>query len=162
MAGICNFSHFKTRAGFDRLVPNPETTDVSGNQFFNHICFIKDTNEIYTHGQFYTHLSKEDEPVHTCYKKIVETCNSDVELTPNAYYRITGNNLSILSFSLAQPDDDTILNEYFVEFTTSDTGTTIGFPSVIKWANGKVPEFSASSTYQVSIVNNLGVVLKFA
>ena len=54
-----------------------------------------------------------------------------------------------------------IINEYFVEFTTSSSGTTISLPSTIKWANGETPTFEANTTYQISIVNNLGVVITF-
>lgn len=44
------FIHFKTRAGFDSNMPNP--TD-STHDYYNYLVFIKDTKEIYTHGQFY-------------------------------------------------------------------------------------------------------------
>jgi hypothetical protein len=35
-------------------------------------------------------------------------------------------------------------------------------PSSIKWVNGEKPTFDINSTYQISIVNNLGVCIKFA
>lgn len=151
-------THFNTRENFDNKVLNP----FEYNGFWNDLVFIKDTKEIYTHGEFYSCQPKEEDTNNTCHKKLIETTESTIELQPNTYYRVTNTSLSLLQFTLATPVDETILNEYLVEFTTSDTGTTIGFPSVIKWANGEVPEFSTNSTYQVSIVNNLGVVLKFA
>jgi hypothetical protein len=82
-------------------------------------------------------------------------------LSPNIYYRNTSTSLSTLTITLGSVSNSNIINEYFVEFTTSSSGTTVSLPSTIKWANGKAPTFEASTTYQISIVNNLGVVTKF-
>lgn len=95
------------------------------------------------------------------YKTLQISTSSSMELTPNIYHRNTNTSLSTLTISLGAISDDTILNEYFVEFSTSDAGTTINLPSGIKWANGETPTFEASTTYQISIINNLGVVAKF-
>ena len=69
--------------------------------------------------------------------------------------------LSTLNFILGPITNSDIINEYFIEFTTSSSGTTVSLPSTIKWANGEKPTFEASTTYQISIINNLGVVIKF-
>lgn len=53
MAVKNKFIHFNTRSGFDSKVPNPELNSADGNEFYNYIVFIRDTKEIYTHGQFY-------------------------------------------------------------------------------------------------------------
>ena len=82
-------------------------------------------------------------------------------LSPNIYYRNTSTSLSTLTITLGSIANSNIINEYFVEFTTSSSGTTISLPSAIKWANGETPTFEASTTYQISIVNNLGVVITF-
>lgn len=42
-------THFNTRENFDNKVLNP----FEHNDFWNDLVFIKDTKEIYTHGQFY-------------------------------------------------------------------------------------------------------------
>lgn len=42
-------THFNTRANFDSVVSSPE----QDNDLWNDVVFIKDTKEIYTHGQFY-------------------------------------------------------------------------------------------------------------
>lgn len=94
-------------------------------------------------------------------KPLVSTTDSNIELLPNVYYRKT-NQSSSITITLAAETDSTILNEYLIEFTTANTGTTISLPSSIKWANGEKPTFDANSTYQISIVNNLGVCIKFA
>jgi hypothetical protein len=83
-----------------------------------------------------------------------------VTLYPNVYY-VQDAPTTNLTIYIGKPEDETILNEYLIEFTTSSNGTTISIPSSIKWANGKTPTFENDSTYQISIVNNLGVCLKF-
>ena len=94
--------------------------------------------------------------------KILQTSTStSMTLTPNVYHRNTSTSLSSLRITLGSVTDDTILNEYLVEFTTRRAGTTITLPSNVKWVNGTTPTFEASTTYQISIVNNLGVVTKF-
>lgn len=88
--------------------------------------------------------------------------NSSISLRPNQYIRCTSTTLSTLTVTLGSVSNSNIINEYFIEFTTASGGTTVSFPSTIKWANGTAPTFEAGCTYQVSIVNNLGTYIKFA
>ena len=92
---------------------------------------------------------------------VTTTTASTMSLSPNIYYRNTSTSLSSLSISLNNTTDNTITNEYIVEFTTSSSGTTISLPNTIKWSNGEMPTFEANTTYQISIINNLGVCMKF-
>ena len=94
-------------------------------------------------------------------KQLSTSTSSSMTLSPNIYYRNTNTSLSSLTITLGSISNSNILNEYFVEFTTRSSGTTVSLPSSIKWANGETPTFEASTTYQISIVNNLGVVTKF-
>ena len=94
-------------------------------------------------------------------KQLITSTESSMTLSPNIYYRNTNADLSTLTIALGSVSNSNIINEYFVEFTTSSSGTTISLPSTIKWANGETPTFEASTTYQISIVNNLGVVITF-
>lgn len=94
-------------------------------------------------------------------KRLIITSGSSMTLSPNIYYRNTSTWLSTLTISLGNVSNSNIVNEYFVEFTTSSSGTTVYLPSTIKWANGETPTFEGSTTYQISIVNNLGIVTKF-
>lgn len=95
-------------------------------------------------------------------KKLTTSTSSSMTLSPNVYYRNTNASLSSLTITLGSVSNSNIINEYFVEFTTRSAGTTVSFPSTIKWANGTTPTFEAGCTYQVSIVNNLGTYIKFA
>ena len=94
-------------------------------------------------------------------KPLQTSTSTSMTLTPNVYHRNTSTTLSRLTITLGTASDDTILNEYLVEFTTRSSGTTITLPSNVKWVNGTTPTFEKSTTYQISIVNNLGVVTKF-
>lgn len=94
-------------------------------------------------------------------KQLSTSTSSSMTLSPNIYYRNTSTSLSTLTITLGSVSNSNILNEYFVEFTTSSSGTTVSLPSSIKWTNGEAPTFEASTTYQISIVNNLGTIQKF-
>lgn len=85
-----------------------------------------------------------------------------MSLSPNIYYRNTSTSLSALAITLRSVSNSNIINEYFIEFTTRSSGTTVSFPSDVKWVNGSAPTFDPGCTYQVSIVNNLGTYIKFA
>lgn len=94
-------------------------------------------------------------------KQLSTSTSSSMTLSPNIYYRNTSTSLSTLTITLGSVSNSNILNEYFVEFTTRSSGTTISLPSSIKWANGVTPTFENGKTYQISIVNNLGTCVKF-
>ena len=94
-------------------------------------------------------------------KQLSTSTSSSMTLSPNIYYRNTSTSLSSLTITLGSVSNSNIINEYFVEFTTRSAGTTVSLPSTIKWTNGETPTFEASTTYQISIVNNLGTIQKF-
>ena len=94
-------------------------------------------------------------------KKLTTSTSSSMSLSPNVYYRNTSTSLSTLTITLGSVSNSAIINEYFVEFTTRSTGTTVSLPSSVKWVNGEAPTFENGKTYQISIVNNLGVCTKF-
>lgn len=94
-------------------------------------------------------------------KYIVETTDDDITLANNTYYRKT-NISSNISISFDSPEDTTIFTNYSIEFTTSDTGTTITLPDTVKWLNGNAPSLENNITYQISVMNNLGVCAKYA
>lgn len=89
-------------------------------------------------------------------KKLTTSTSSSMTLSPNIYYRNTSTSLSSLTITLGSVSNSNIINEYFVEFTTRSAGTTVSLPTGVKWMNGVVPTFEASTTYQISVVNNLG------
>ena len=94
-------------------------------------------------------------------KQLSTSTSSSMTLSPNIYYRNTSTSLSSLTITLGGVSNSNIINEYFIEFTTRSAGTTVSLPSTVKWANGETPTFENGKTYQISIVNNLGVCIKF-
>lgn len=95
-------------------------------------------------------------------KNVVTSTSSSMTLSPNTYTRNTNPTLDSITIRFGSVSNSNIINEYFVEFQTKSSGTTVSFPTAVKWANGAAPVFENSCTYQVSIVNNLGTYIKFA
>lgn len=78
-------------------------------------------------------------------------------LVANTFY-----NLGTLTGSktIALPSSRTAVDEFMLQFTTGSTAPTITWPSGVTWLGG-APTINASKTYQVSIMNNLGVIAEF-
>lgn len=81
-------------------------------------------------------------------------------LEPNVYYYF--GRVPQLYISFAVPKDTSVINEYICEFTSESNGCTLSLPGNIKWANGISPDIEPDTTYQLSVVNNLGVITKFS
>jgi len=86
------------------------------------------------------------------------TSDTTFALTPNLLH-IWGE-VTALTLTLATPTDSTIVNEYMFQFTSGTTATTLSLPSSVTWV--AAPSINAGATYQVSIVNNLGVIAEFS
>ena len=85
---------------------------------------------------------------------VVDMTADTAELAPNTYYR--WGEISALTITLAEPADTTITNEYCFEFASGETATTLTVPDTIHWVQG--PSIEAGKTYQVSILNGIGVI----
>lgn len=82
-------------------------------------------------------------------------------MLPNVFYDL-GTLSGDTTFAFASPSDNTIENEYMFEFTTPSTAPTITWPNAITgWSGGTAPTIKASKTYQVSVLNGLGVIAEF-
>lgn len=87
---------------------------------------------------------------------VVEASGTSVALTANQFTMLTTVQTSTLTVTLNAVDDDTIYNEYMMQFTTGTTAPTVNFPSSVVWV--ETPTIEASKTYQVSIVDNKGII----
>ena len=94
-------------------------------------------------------------------KYIVETTDDNIILDNNKYYKKT-NVSSSISITLNIPEDNTVFTSFSIEFTTSESGTSVSLPDTIKWLGGELPTFENNFTYQISICNGLGVCAKYA
>lgn len=65
------------------------------------------------------------------------------------------------TFVLVAPEDNTVLNEYLIQFSIGNTVPTITFPNGLSWLNGETPTLNANKTYQLSIVDNLAILAEF-
>lgn len=82
------------------------------------------------------------------------TGDTTFALTPNILHR--WGTVTSLTITLAAPVDTTVANYYMFEFTSGSTATTLSLPSTVTWANDVSIE--ADKKYQVSILNNCGVI----
>lgn len=84
------------------------------------------------------------------------TSDTTYSVTPNVLH--FWGTVTSLTLTLATPTDATIVNEYMIEFTSGSTATTLSLPSSVEWAEscGSL-SVEASKTYQISIVNNIGL-----
>lgn len=82
------------------------------------------------------------------------TGDATFELTPNALHR--WGEMASLTLTLAAPTDATAVNHYMVEFVSGATATTLTMPDSIVWQSDLAIE--AGKTYQISIVDNLGLI----
>lgn len=84
---------------------------------------------------------------------VVDMTADTAELAPNTYYR--WGEISALTVTLGA-EIAGITNEYCFEFVSSETATEMTVPSHIKWV--QEPSIEAGKTYQVSIMNGIGVI----
>lgn len=90
--------------------------------------------------------------------KVVNQTDSVATIQPNVL-NVWGE-VASLDITLAEPTDNTIVNEYMVQFTSGVTATTLILPNTIKWM--ATPNIQPNKTYQLSIINNLGVIGEFS
>ena len=83
------------------------------------------------------------------------TGDTTFTLTPNTFH--VWDEVASLDLSFA---DETagVANEYVFQFTSGTNPTSLVLPDTIQWANDE-PSIEANKTYQVSIVNNIGLIL---
>lgn len=84
---------------------------------------------------------------------IINTTQSTIEIKPNTYYRF--GNVDSLNITFTS-SDSSYTQEYCFEFIANES-TTLNLPDTVKWI--KNPQIESGKTYQVSILNNIGVII---
>ena len=84
---------------------------------------------------------------------VVGMTEAAAELLPNTYYR--WGEVTALTVTLGA-EIAGITNEYCFEFVSGETATELTVPGDIKWV--QEPSIEAGKTYQVSILNGIGVI----
>lgn len=80
------------------------------------------------------------------------TSDTTFTLTPNTFH--VWNEVVELDLSLAGGVEG-VVNEYLFQFTSGETATSLTLPDTIKWV--AEPTVEPNKTYQISIVNNIGL-----
>ena len=89
----------------------------------------------------------------------VSSASGSYSFQPNTYYVIDQlSGITTFTFSFATPSDTSIVNEYYIQFTTPAAGVALSLPSSIKWINGETPIIQGGKTYQLNVINNLAVI----
>ena len=88
---------------------------------------------------------------------IVQQSNTTVEISPNVF-NVWGT-VASLTITFATPTDNTITNEYMIQFTSGQSPTVLNMPNGIVWQS--TPNIIANATYQISVINNLGLIAQF-
>ena len=88
---------------------------------------------------------------------IVNQTATTVEISPNVL-NVWGT-VASLTITFATPADNTIINEYMIQFTSGQTPTVLNLPNGIVWQT--TPTINANATYQISVLNNLGLIAEF-
>lgn len=158
----CQYHNYDIQDRFDE---DDEIVDinVNGNPFTNEVGYAPCSEIISISLNVTTseaYLSCSYSPISGKFIKYEDDA-SFLILMPNTYHIVTDESPTDICVYLLLSVIQHFMEEYFVEFTTSSSGTTVSLPSTIKWADGEIPIFEPSTTYQISIVNNLGVVQKF-
>lgn len=85
---------------------------------------------------------------------VVSMTDATAELLPNTFYQ--WGEITALTITLGA-ETEGITNEYCFEFVSGSTATTLTVPDTIRWA--QEPSIEAGKTYQVSILNGIGVIV---
>lgn len=85
-----------------------------------------------------------------------QTSNSSTSFTlkPNKLYRY--GEKEVLDISLETPSNSNYVNEYMCEFISGNTPTEFTYPDTVIFV--QEVNIEANKTYQVSIINNIGVI----
>lgn len=84
---------------------------------------------------------------------IINQTETTVTINPNVL-NVWGT-VASLTITLAEADP-TKYNEYMIQFESGSAATTLTLPATVSWLNDA--EIKENTTYQISIVNNLGIM----
>ena len=95
--------------------------------------------------------------------KVITTggTNATITIEANKVYNL-GTLTGTKTFSLSNPSDANIVNHYYWTFDTSSTAPTITWPSGLTWYGGSAPSVAANGHYEVSVLNNIAVVMEIS
>lgn len=138
----------------ERLETNINNNYISKVEVSRDYLTKNDANDTYQPKGEYTtvnyvnnNFQRKAEPV------IINQTETTVTINPNVL-NVWGE-VSTLTITLAEADP-TKYNEYMIQFVSGASPTTLTLPATVSWLNDA--EIEANTTYQISIVNNLGIM----
>lgn len=146
MAVKTRFVHFNTRSGFNRTIPNPELNSANGNEYFNYIVFIKETQEIYTHGKFYDCSGCDDSEILEKIDELSDKINAKQDiLTVDDFAKINDQPIfgsNVADITITEPD----------HFANTPTSTGSGIVGDVEFnENGHITKVSKRSLTSTDI-----------
>ena len=95
-------------------------------------------------------------------KELTVHVGGNISLLPNVYYNLKINNDNEYKFTFNEGKWGYMNNYMFqISFGENVSEPAIQLPDGILWANGNAPIFEGGKTYQISVINNLGVFTEF-
>ena len=145
-------------------VGNPTIMTTSLSEYDGTITYLEHTelNTLHKAAITGSYNDLNDKPTIPTITHIVEHTTEETNidaLTPNVLHK-WGTMTSLTISALATSSDETVVNEYMIEFTSGSTATALSLPSSIVWA--ETPNIEANAIYQISVINNLGIIVKFS
>lgn len=90
------------------------------------------------------------------YSEVIHSADDTIlSIEPNVFH--LWGEMSALGLSFTEGMEG-MVNEYVFQFTSGATPTSLTLPDGIQWVNGE-PNIEANKTYQVSVVNNIGLIV---
>lgn len=144
----------KLRTDLDTLVSGDTTTAIKTfNEIIAFLDGISDTEDLASIiASIEQQIAAKQGKILVINKGSNETTES---INPNTFYK--WGIVSSLSITMNVPSDGQAYNEYMFQFTSSSTPTTLSISESVKWQTE--PNIEANKTYQVSIVDNIGLII---
>lgn len=163
------FSNYYTKQQTDNVVNNAVQTlgsevDAIENAVNNNVLSkaeaaatyltIDDAESTYQHiNNFITITQADERYLKKADPSMVAVTATTMEIEPNILY-VWGEVASLtITFAEGNPN---LYNEYMIQFQSGSSPTTLTLPNSVEWLTDATIE--ANTTYQLSIVNNLGIL----
>lgn len=166
------FNNYYTKAQTDNAITNG-IGDISGelnnvkndlqNNYSNSAVIARDyltksdaANTYQTKNNYVTNVQLSEQLNDYVRKndpQVIEQTETTVEIQPNVL-NVWGE-VTSLTITLAA-GDPTKYNEYMIQFESGASPTTLTLPNTVSWLTEA--NIEANTTYQISIVNNLGIM----
>lgn len=89
----------------------------------------------------------------------METSMPSGGFKPNILY-VLGTLTGTVTFSLASPASQYMVNHYYWTFDTGSTAPTVTWPSGLSWNGGSAPTVAANKHYEISVLEGVAAFME--